>query len=411
MRQDGQPIWVSGENTAVPLERVTLLKSGAGEHAYDEAWLQHLLHAQPQVLPIDRIEPGFGALIPVCRELPLVCGAGRSGALDNLLITATGGLVLVETKLWRNPEARRSVVAQAMEYAAAVFRMSYDQLQTAVDTARKAAGEPVMPLAALAAGPQEPSDEVFFVDNLTRNLRRGRAIIAVVGDGIREDLVALTKLLQSHAGHRFVFALIELGIYTVPGTDARLINPSVLAQTTLIERGVVRIEDGGPGVVRILAPAVPPSAGAPVSPAGVGIGADEFFEILDQQQPGAAHMLQGFLARADAHGLYPDFQGGLNLKHPSPKGHPLNLGTISKTGFLDTSPATWWDRGPPGRVYNETLAGLIGGHVKEQKTAQQSVLRTAAGKTPRLSDLLPQHAEAWLEAVDRYVGNFLTSDG
>jgi hypothetical protein len=67
-------------------------------------------------------------LIPVCRELPLEFGFGRTGALDNLFLTRSGGLMLVEAKLWRNPEARRSVIAQAMEYAASLFRLSYQEL-------------------------------------------------------------------------------------------------------------------------------------------------------------------------------------------------------------------------------------------------------------------------------------------
>ena len=93
MRQDAQPIWVPEAGIAAVLNREQLTKQATG--GYDEAWLQKLLHAQPQVLPIDRIEPGFGAPIPVCRELPLVFGAGKSGALDNLFVTADGGLILV----------------------------------------------------------------------------------------------------------------------------------------------------------------------------------------------------------------------------------------------------------------------------------------------------------------------------
>ena len=123
-RRDGQPVWVEGGGaTAIRLKRVDLAASNQGS-AYDEAWLQGLLHQNPAILPIDQIEPGFGSPVAVCRELPLEFGAGRSGALDNFMVTREGRLVLVEAKLWRNPEARRSVVAQAMEYSAAVFRLS-----------------------------------------------------------------------------------------------------------------------------------------------------------------------------------------------------------------------------------------------------------------------------------------------
>ena len=49
--------------------------------------------------------------------------------------------MLVEAKLWRNPEARRTAVAQALDYASAVFRMSYSELEAAVLKARAAAKE------------------------------------------------------------------------------------------------------------------------------------------------------------------------------------------------------------------------------------------------------------------------------
>jgi hypothetical protein len=88
----------------------------------------------------------------MCRELPLEFGFGRTGALDNFFVTPSGGLMLVEAKLWRNPKARRVVVAQAMEYAGSMFRLSFQELENAVVRARKAAGEDVRSLFELATG-------------------------------------------------------------------------------------------------------------------------------------------------------------------------------------------------------------------------------------------------------------------
>lgn len=209
-RRDGSPIWVGdAQQPAVALPRTDLGgKSVPGQ--YDEAWLQALLHCHPAIFPIGQIEPDYGDLIPLCQELPLVLGGGRSGALDNLFVTRDGKLVLVEAKLWRNPEARRAVVAQAMEYASAVFRMRYSELESAVLKARSAAKMPEASLFEIVAAASEGVDEAEFFDALTRNLERGRAIVAVVGDGIREDIMPLASLLQSHAGHRFTFALVEL---------------------------------------------------------------------------------------------------------------------------------------------------------------------------------------------------------
>lgn len=94
---------------------------GAGTH--DEAWLQALIFAHPELLPISRIEPGFGAAVPVAREV--ACGHAY---IDNLYLTPSGEIILAETKLWRNVQARREVVAQALAYVAALasWRQSFD---------------------------------------------------------------------------------------------------------------------------------------------------------------------------------------------------------------------------------------------------------------------------------------------
>jgi hypothetical protein len=94
-RRDGSPVWIADDQQpAKVLDRADLGANAASGH-YDEAWLQTLLHNHPEIFPIERIEPGFGDLIPLCRELPLLLGGDRSGALDNLLATRDGGLVLV----------------------------------------------------------------------------------------------------------------------------------------------------------------------------------------------------------------------------------------------------------------------------------------------------------------------------
>jgi hypothetical protein len=380
---------------------VRLDLDGRSGSRFDEAWLQNLLHNRPEVFPTEQIEPGFGDLIPLCRELTVSLGAGRTGSLDNLYVTKEGGLVFVEAKLWRNPEARRSVVAQAMEYASAIFRMSFSELQAAVLRARSRDERAAQSLAEIVSWQTPDLDEAEFIDAICRNLSRGRAIIAVVGDGIRADILPLAEMLQSHAGHRFTFALVELAIYEAPKDGVRIVIPSVLAQTTLIERGVIRFE-GADAHVRVDAPDIDPGARLDAK-RGLSIGEDEFFEVLFQRDPACVPFLRAFLEKAEDLGLYVERKHGLNLKHASPEGNPLNLGTISKEGFIDTAPATWWGRTECGRRYNEALAKASGGTIKELKEGAQSALRVAGGKTPRISDLLPQHEGEWLRAIQRYI--------
>ncbi|MDF1587427.1 hypothetical protein [Marinimicrococcus flavescens] len=355
-----------------------------------------MLDHHPEIFPLDQVEPGLGRAVAVCRELPLQLGASRTGALDNLFITETGGLVLIETKLWRNPEARRTVVAQAMDYAAAVFRLDYAGLEAAVRRARRDQQQPDRTLYEVvsSAAPVE-ADEAAFVDTVTRNLRRGRAVVAVVGDGIREDAAALADLLKSHAGHRFVFSLVELGIFTAPENNGHVVVPSVLARTVLIERGVVTIDENT-GHIIVKASPTPSSHGSSLSE-------DAFYEIIERKQPGSSAHLRGFIDRAMLLNFYPDVQGSLNLKHDAPTGAPFNLASIRKDLTVNTGPSSWFGRTEIALEYNRTLAQAIGGRIAYEKGATENSIRTAEGRMPKISDLLPRHADTWLAAIERYV--------
>src|SRR5215475_8908814 len=88
------------------LDRLTFAPvAQAARDVYDEHWLQKLLHGHPRSLPIGELEPGIGSIIPIGLELPT-----PAGFVDNLFVSTQGSIVLLECKLWRNPEARRRVI-------------------------------------------------------------------------------------------------------------------------------------------------------------------------------------------------------------------------------------------------------------------------------------------------------------
>jgi hypothetical protein len=72
-----------------------------------EAFIQALVQEHPECLPITEIDEMFSGAAPICTELNT-----PAGPIDNFLVTPSGLPVLVECKLWRNPEARREVVSQ-----------------------------------------------------------------------------------------------------------------------------------------------------------------------------------------------------------------------------------------------------------------------------------------------------------
>ena len=206
MNRQPTPLLVSGETPrqAMRLARSILQKSGTA--GYDEAFIQNLVNDCPGVLPVGQIEPAFWPAYSVCTELPL-----RSGSLDNLLVTPLGDLIAVECKLWRNPQARREVVAQIIDYAKDIQSMSYDDFQDAIRKARKQPDFDLVRHVNLAAGEAEATlDEIGFIDAVARNLRLGRCLLLIAGDGISENVEALTEFLQQHAGMHFTLALVQL---------------------------------------------------------------------------------------------------------------------------------------------------------------------------------------------------------
>ena len=167
-------------------------------------------------------------------ELPL-----DAGYVDNLFITPSGDLIIGETKLFRNAEARREVVAQIIDYAKDLSALPYDELDKAVRKAEAPHGNGGHPATGLyGAVTESPEHEALaeerFVDNVTRNLARGRFLLLVIGDGIQLGTENITAFLQQHAGMHFTFGLVELAIFRMRDDDASyLIQPRILARTTI----------------------------------------------------------------------------------------------------------------------------------------------------------------------------------
>ena len=107
-RQQATPILIPSDGgPAFALSPLGTLRSAS---AVSEAVIQRLIHAQPRCLPIDEIDPVYSRPVPICMELNT-----PAGPIDNFMVTAGGFPVLVECKLWRNPEERRHVVGQILD--------------------------------------------------------------------------------------------------------------------------------------------------------------------------------------------------------------------------------------------------------------------------------------------------------
>jgi hypothetical protein len=232
-RQHSVPILLPiGTGSATPLKPLT---QQGGEGAVSETDIQNLVHAHPACLPIAEIDPMFLGPVPICTELNT-----PAGPIDSFMVTPSGLPILIECKLWRNPEGRREVVGQILDYAKELSRWSSSDLQREVNRRLGRSGNSLLELVRAA---NLTVDEIQFNDALTANLRRGRFLLLIVGDGIREGVEAISEYLQVHAGLHFSLGLVELPIYVMPD-GSRLIAPRILVRTTLVSRTVVALPDG-----------------------------------------------------------------------------------------------------------------------------------------------------------------------
>ena len=378
--------------TSVPLVR------GHDGFGYDEAWLQALIHAEPQILPVDELEPALADLVPVCRELRV-----PSGFVDNLLLTPDGGIVLVEAKLWRNPQARREVVGQVLDYAKDLAGFDYEKLQSAV---RLALRKPDLSLFDLVHPGADAAEERGFVDAVSRNLRLGRVLLLIVGDGIQEGVETLTDYLQRHMALSFTLALVELALWRAP-EGALLVTPRILTRTREIERAVVRLEAGVAAAP--IVEALPASASRPTS-----LTQQAFDEQLAQVDPSLPARLHDFVDSLEPLGVTPELKSALRLYWGAPNGRRAIVAAINADGRVYTDAVHSWQAGvgsvPLSDAYKRDVAEAAPGGAVEPSGTPMGLRLLVNGRTPTLGALL-SNPDGWRSAIAGYVSQLAVATG
>ena len=385
------PTLIRDGETVLPLQRV-MLGQDAASGTRREAFVQDLIHRHPEIIPIAEIEPAFSPLISVCRELPT-----PAGFLDNLWLTPNGGIVLGEAKLFRNPEARREVVAQALDYARAIGGWHYEDLQQA---ARKASRCPDLCLWDIVRDSSD-LDEASFIDAVERRLRQSRFLVLIIGDGIQEGVEALTNHLQLHAGLHVGLALVDLSLWQAG--DGLLVVPRIPLRTLLVERGIVLFTpEAG---IAVQAPGMPVGSGRVAPRKSYTASEPEFFDTLETNRHGLSARLRSFVAAIEELHIFPDFRKSLILRWQPGPDISVSVGVIDTKGsgwFGDAvNQAAKLGKQEAGDRYVETLAKLLGGSVRRYAKAAPMVVGSD-GRSVDIDRLL-SYAPAWQGAMSLFV--------
>lgn len=310
-RQLGHP-YIASSNKATRLKRIQL-----NDKLISEGWLQEKLHQFPDLLPLDELDPSFRESISLCREMSVA-----SGRIDNLYLSPSGHLTLVETKLFRNPQARREVVGQIIDYAKDLSRWTFSELDRAVRAANQASGKRDIGVLELLAEEEmmDADNEAHMINAIDRGLQRGEMLLLIVGDGIHESVEDMAEYIQVAPQLRFGLGLVELQLYEIPDKEDLLIVPRVVTRTREVVRAVVHVNTKDGGSVEISAEVAKTEDSA--SGYRTSIGEATFFEeLLTNTDKEHVVYARDFLARAQDAGYVLEWgTSSFLVKYPDPNG-------------------------------------------------------------------------------------------
>lgn len=143
----------------------------------NEASLQQLIAEHPSLIP------GVSARAVACREF-----SSGVGPADVVILDESGDLTLIECKLTTNPQIRREIVGQVLDYASRLWGMRVDQFE---ERWRRASKSDISPLAGFD---DEGADAR---ERLADNLDAGRVRLVLAVDEVNDDLKRIVEYLAA----------------------------------------------------------------------------------------------------------------------------------------------------------------------------------------------------------------------
>jgi len=412
-RQHAVPLIIRGltsqksDGETSHLRRISSRATRRNQHpVFEEKWFQQLLYKFPSLLPVSEIEPAFASLEPIAMEVPV---AGKS--LDLLFINPDGLIALVETKLFKNPEARREVIAQVIDYACEMSEWNYAQLVQAVKSATKSTGPDPLLRIMRETTQDRPFDENEFKKSVARNLQKGRFLLLIVADEISSESERMVEFIERTPHLHFTFGLVELALFheNEDSIDPLYVQPRILAKTELHPRIVldITLADGIQMKSHI-------RQQSPTHTSRTNVTAEEFFRLLKEEAPTASELAEWALSNATEHQLRVDWGAtGPSLKYiEETSGEDFNFGQLGKDGSLRTGTLLprFTRLAFPTDIaldYLDEIIRLVPGSYRKEFPYQhdvktQAILYGDDGAWLPLEKLAPHRAQ-WFDAMDKAI--------
>lgn len=193
-----------------------------------EAELQNLLIESPFLIPIDEIREGVSPLVVAVGEF----GLPGSGNTDILALSADGDIAIIECKLAANPESRRKVIGQILEYASYLWGMSYREVDSRVQRLR---GKSLPDLIEEAVAGEW--DRASFEHGVTQSLTNGDFTLIIVVDEINEELRRVIRYINECSKSAFSLHALEVRRFQAGGVEILVPQLHGLSAKAPVARG------------------------------------------------------------------------------------------------------------------------------------------------------------------------------
>ena len=203
--------------------------------------LQSLIAQHPELLDGEQIRPGDPRrwlLITREKGIAETPDSGARWAVDHLIVDQDAVPTLVEVKRGSNPEIRRTIVGQVLEYAAhAAGTWTADELRRTFEESASADGHDPGEELRILLGTDRELDTNGFWENVATNLSARRMRLLFVADEIPDPLERVVEFLNAEMPNIEVLA-VEIKQFRgeqtqtlVPRVLGRIANASVLPLT------------------------------------------------------------------------------------------------------------------------------------------------------------------------------------
>ena len=215
-----------------------------------EVELQKLLVESPSLITIDEMREGASPLVFAVSEF----GLPPIGAVDVLAFSPKGDIAMVECKLSANPDVRRKVIGQILEYAAYLWSRSYEEVDSQIQSL---SGKSLADLVAEYA--EEEWDEEEFREGVKKTLETGSFILIIVVDEVNEELRRIIKYLNECSNSAFSIHALEMKRFQVnqidilvPQLHGTSVNPPPPGEWTEDLFFKVLSEKNEPNIIRLI---------------------------------------------------------------------------------------------------------------------------------------------------------------